>query len=696
MPYTPTPHEPPAPSIESAVLSFWPKVYGCCLRRLRHPTDAEDATQEVFRKYLESAETITGHPEGWLVRCARNTCVDHIRRNRRRHKREARRAVDEARRDATVTRLETRELVQHFLARLAPDERDLLHQHLVERVPQGTLAQELGVSQQLVSRRVQAAKTKLHGWLVEHVGTLSVGGAISILGTGTARAGVGLAAWLQRLTVGPALSLMNPKLAPTAGTLALALVIPSSDTAPLVSNEKPIATAIALPHVDPFVWPAVEEYSWTPTPGSITTDGSSGFAAADSGPSDRRASRPQQPAASTPPRGPEAVVAASPRPRRDATSLIGHASPVLPDEATVRVSSDTDETLTAQASTPSPLRHRQEALAAGFDRPREVLRAALQSQFRERFLAWRNGSALPGTFDLTPPMVIGPTVFAAIASSLEASEIEFSPIAQVFAATEASSIAGPSPMAFKTLASSISPGLPMVFTASDSLPSAFAEGGSIADFSSPASILNLDRLELSDELVVADLKSPRGSELVLAGVNVFTGNVSGAGHWRGDGTAVLAGTHSPGDSPAFVDVGGSLVYTPGSLLHLELAGTEDGEYDRLTVAGDVSLAAELMVSLIDGFTLAADQTFLVFDIAGLAEGRFVNYAEGDLVAINAGGAGLSPELFITYRAGDGNDIALFTRGLDKIQGGVVTVVPEPATAAWLLLTATLVRRRRRA
>ncbi|MEM6854108.1 MAG: hypothetical protein AAF593_06835, partial [Planctomycetota bacterium] len=119
-------------------------------------------------------------------------------------------------------------------------------------------------------------------------------------------------------------------------------------------------------------------------------------------------------------------------------------------------------------------------------------------------------------------------------------------------------------------------------------------------------------------------------------------------------------------------------------------------YDRLTVAGDVSLAAELMVSLIDGFTLAADQTFLVFDIAGLAEGRFVNYVEGDRVVVNAGGAGLSPELFITYRAGDGNDIALFTRGLDKIQGGVVTVVPEPATAAWLLLTATLVRRRRRA
>ena len=145
-----------------------------------------------------------------------------------------------------------------------------------------------------------------------------------------------------------------------------------------------------------------------------------------------------------------------------------------------------------------------------------------------------------------------------------------------------------------------------------------------------------------------------------------------------------------------MDVGGSLVYTPGSLLHLELAGTEDGEYDRLTVAGDVSRAAELMVSLIDGFTLAADQTFLVFDIAGMAEGRFVNYAEGDRVAVNAGGVGFSPELFITYRAGDGNDIALFTRGLDKIQGGVATVVPAPATAAWMLLPATLVRRRRRA
>jgi len=64
------------------------------------------------------------------------------------------------------------------------------------------------------------------------------------------------------------------------------------------------------------------------------------------------------------------------------------------------------------------------------------------------------------------------------------------------------------------------------------------------------------------------------------------------------------------------------------------------------------------VQLIDGFALGIiGQEFEIID-AGTLSGMFAGLAEGALVG-NFGGT----DLFISYVAGDGNDVSLFTAGL---------------------------------
>ncbi len=137
-------------------------------------------------------------------------------------------------------------------------------------------------------------------------------------------------------------------------------------------------------------------------------------------------------------------------------------------------------------------------------------------------------------------------------------------------------------------------------------------------------------------------------------------------------------TLSIGNSAGLVTID-SLELSQGSLLNIELGGLALDEFDRMVVSGDATVAGDLAVSLIDGFTLANGQEFLIADIGGQLLGQFNGLQEGSLVTTFAG-----QNLFLTYQAGDGNDIGLFT------------AVPEPNAVLLLLLGAVwLVSRRPR-
>ena len=137
-----------------------------------------------------------------------------------------------------------------------------------------------------------------------------------------------------------------------------------------------------------------------------------------------------------------------------------------------------------------------------------------------------------------------------------------------------------------------------------------------------------------------------------------------------------------GASPGTSTINGHY-FMDGGLIEFEFEGDEAGtENDFLRVTGDLSLiGGDLLFfdhSFSSGYVPGRGEEHLIIDVGGQLSGTFASFGEGDFVG-NYG----SRKLFITYRAGDGNDIALFT------------AIPEPDSAILLLglLGLCAVRRR---
>ena len=188
-----------------------------------------------------------------------------------------------------------------------------------------------------------------------------------------------------------------------------------------------------------------------------------------------------------------------------------------------------------------------------------------------------------------------------------------------------------------------------------------------------------------------DISGDGSVNLVGDGNFVFNGDASGlagdflvsSGTLSGSGAFgnldIGSATFSPGESPAIVDIVNFNLSSAG-LLDIELGGSLAGfEFDQLQISGDANIAGMLDVSLINGFTLGENQEFLIADIGGSLTGEFQGLSEGSLV-----GTFNDQDLFITYRAGSGNSIGLFTS------------VPEPSSFGLCLMigTAACMHRRR--
>lgn len=149
----------------------------------------------------------------------------------------------------------------------------------------------------------------------------------------------------------------------------------------------------------------------------------------------------------------------------------------------------------------------------------------------------------------------------------------------------------------------------------------------------------------------------------------FVDDVNGAGAFSGN--IRFSDGFSPGNSPAAVQLD-NLALDGTSNLAIEIGGAMPGtEYDQLLVAGDLELNGLLTLSMINNFAPAPGQAFTIIDVGGERHGEFAGLPEGAAVG-NFGGR----DLFVTYQAGDGNDVALFT------------AVPEPAALLLMLGVAT--------
>ncbi|MEM9294721.1 MAG: sigma-70 family RNA polymerase sigma factor [Planctomycetota bacterium] len=228
------------------------RVLAVCRRRLNNEADAEDATQDVFVKLLESARGIDDNLEGWLVRCARNTCVDVIRSHTRRRKYEAwRHGAAGATAEASGARLEDREFAGAMLRELAADDARLLMGHVASGATQRELASHAGVSQQAVAARLKKLRVQLQSWSGRVLGGLSLSG---LLGWAT-QGRVALAIGFEALRGG--LQAAAPEKAAAALALACTLLLAQGDT-PTESaarpQEAPVAAVMTMSPAAP-VWP---------------------------------------------------------------------------------------------------------------------------------------------------------------------------------------------------------------------------------------------------------------------------------------------------------------------------------------------------------------------------------------------------------------------------------------------------------
>lgn len=75
----------PAGNIDAAVRTYGSILYRTCLVMLGSESDAEDAVQETFVKYLQKAPQFESgeHEKAWLLTVAANLCRDQLRFRKR-------------------------------------------------------------------------------------------------------------------------------------------------------------------------------------------------------------------------------------------------------------------------------------------------------------------------------------------------------------------------------------------------------------------------------------------------------------------------------------------------------------------------------------------------------------------------------------------------------------------------------------
>lgn len=79
----------------------------------------------------------------------------------------------------------------------------------------------------------------------------------------------------------------------------------------------------------------------------------------------------------------------------------------------------------------------------------------------------------------------------------------------------------------------------------------------------------------------------------------FVGDVSGENDFAGEGLVRFDGTYAPGLSPAVVDFAGDVRFSAGSVLEIEIGGAGLGEYDALSIVGDLTFLGTLDLSFIE-------------------------------------------------------------------------------------------------
>lgn len=121
-----------------------------------------------------------------------------------------------------------------------------------------------------------------------------------------------------------------------------------------------------------------------------------------------------------------------------------------------------------------------------------------------------------------------------------------------------------------------------------------------------------------DDIGTGILEVSNGGTITAQRVNIFDG-----GTLKGDGGSVLAevlmdgGTIEPGASPGTLDIFGDLDVIGGTVV-LEVTGINIGEYDVLTISGDIQVSGGLMINVVfsNEVKLGAITSINLIDVGG--------------------------------------------------------------------------------
>jgi len=152
-----------------------------CLHHLDDRDDAEDATQETFRRGLQQDLATLDDPLRWLTTVARNVCFDELRRRRSRRAALQRTVGGEDAAVGTTADPERvvvgRALVTELLGRLTPAERSVVGARLIDDRAGPELAAALGVTPSTVRVLLARGLGKLRTYLAD--GQSALGGVLT-------------------------------------------------------------------------------------------------------------------------------------------------------------------------------------------------------------------------------------------------------------------------------------------------------------------------------------------------------------------------------------------------------------------------------------------------------------------------------------------------------------------------------------
>lgn len=143
-------------TIEEAVRKYSPMLYRICVVMLGNETDAQDAVQDTFCRYLEYAGTFRDeeHEKAWLIRVAQNRCRDM----RRFHLRHPQAELSEI--SASYENPDHSEVLAELVA-LPTTVKAAVYLHYIEGYKTTEVSEMLGISVNAVKKRLQRGRKML-------------------------------------------------------------------------------------------------------------------------------------------------------------------------------------------------------------------------------------------------------------------------------------------------------------------------------------------------------------------------------------------------------------------------------------------------------------------------------------------------------------------------------------------------------